>query len=267
MAETKCYKEISPLGKFARQVYDGLRRIPELPEATLHPWRRESVRRLKALKNSHQGERCFVVGNGPSLKVTDLSKLQGEFSIGFNRIFLAAEELGFTPSCLVSINDLVIEQSVKEFSQAALPKFFAWRARKWLGMDENTHFLYTTYTGPKFSKDVCGRVWEGATVTNVGLQLAYHMGFSQVYLIGVDHNFVDKGKPNTTVESSGADQNHFSGAYFGKGFRWQLPDLEVSEQGYRMARKVYEETGREVYDATIGGKLQVFKKINYHELF
>lgn len=187
----------------ARNLYDGARRLPELPAAYLHPWRRESIRKLSLLKDSHKGERCFLIGNGPSLKHTDLSRLKNDFSFGFNRIFLAAEELNFSPSCLVSINDLVIEQSAREFQALKMPKFFAWRSREWVGMDANTHFLYTSYTTPKFARDVRGRVWEGATVTNVALQLAYFMGFSTVILVGVDHSFVTKGTPNTTVQSEG----------------------------------------------------------------
>jgi len=252
---------------FARQGYDGLRRLPELPAAYLHPWRRESRRRLASLKDSHKGERCFVVGNGPSLKNTDLSKLKDDFCIGMNRIFLAADELGFCPNILVCVNDLVVEQSVEEFNSLQMPKFFSWRARKWLKMDPWSHFIYTSYTSPKFSKDVTGRVWEGATVTNVCLQLAYHMGFSEVIFIGVDHSFATKGKPNTTIQSQGDDPNHFSAAYFGKGFRWQLPDLETSELGYRMARQAYEQSGRRILDATIGGKLDIFEKVDYLSLF
>ena len=251
----------------ARRSYDGLRRLPELPAATFHPWRRESKRRLAALKDSHKGERCFVVGNGPSLKNTDLSKLKNDFCIGMNRIFLAADELGFCPDILVCVNDLVVEQSVEEFNNLQMPKFFAWRARKWLTMDPWMHFIYTSYTSPKFSKDVTGRVWEGATVTNVCLQLAYHMGFREVILIGVDHSFATQGKPNTTIQSQGDDPNHFSASYFGKGFRWQLPDLETSELGYRMARQAYEESGRKILDATIGGKLDIFEKVDYYSLF
>ena len=64
------------------------------------------------------------------------------------------------------------------------------------------------------------------------LQLAFHMGFEQVILIGVDHTYSAQGKPNTTVVSQGEDKDHFHAGYFGKGFRWQLPDLETSEQGY-----------------------------------
>ena len=250
-----------------RNLYDGARRLPELPSAYLHPWRRESRRKLATLKDSRKGERCFLIGNGPSLRQTDLSKLKGEFSFGFNRIFLAAEELGFSPSVLVSINDLVIEQSAAEFKTLDMPKFFAWHSRQWLGMDAQIHYIYTTYTTPKFARDIRGRVWEGATVTNVALQLAYHMGFSTVILVGVDHNFVSKGLPNTTVQSDGADPNHFSGEYFGKGFRWQLPDLETSELGYRMARDAYAANGRQVLDATLGGKLTIFPKVDYSSLF
>ena len=67
--------EVSTLGRLARNGYDFIKRIPELPAAYLHPWRRESRRRLAQLKDGHKGERCFIVGNGPSLKNTDLSRL------------------------------------------------------------------------------------------------------------------------------------------------------------------------------------------------
>ncbi len=60
--------------------------------------------------------------------------------------------------------------------------------------------------------------------------------------------------------SQGDDPNHFNAGYFGKGFRWQLPDLETSERGYRMARQAYEADGRQVLDATVGGKLTDFRE-------
>jgi len=71
-------KQIIPiqLWQLSRDTYDALRRIPELPDAYLHPWRRESIRRLAELKDIHKGKRAFIIGNGPSLKQTDLSKLR-----------------------------------------------------------------------------------------------------------------------------------------------------------------------------------------------
>ncbi|HSO26671.1 MAG TPA: hypothetical protein VLS48_01280, partial [Anaerolineales bacterium] len=141
------------------------------------------------------------------------------------------------------------------------------RSRQWIGPADDLMFLHTTYTGPKFAVDARRRLWEGATVTYVALQLAYYMGFSEVILIGVDHSFSTQGQPNTTVVSQGEDPDHFHKGYFGKGFRWQIPDLATSEVSYRMARQAYEADGRRVVDATVGGKLTVFPKVAYESLF
>lgn len=252
----------------AKNSYDAIRRLPQVPDAYLHPWRRKSRERMYEMYNIHRGERCFIIGNGPSLKHTDLAKLKNEYTFGLNRIYLLFPELGFTTSYFVSINDLVIEQCATEISALPIPKFIAWHSnRHFQRFPEDMIFLYTTFTGPRFAYDMMGRVWEGATVTNVALQLAFYMGFEQVILIGVDHNFASKGDANKTVVSDGDDLNHFDLRYFGKGFRWQLPDLDTSEIGYAMARRAYEKAGRQVLDATVNGKLNVFPKTDYDQLF
>lgn len=253
------------------EVRYAVQRAAQYPAAYLHPWRRDSIARLAALKDTHRGERCFIIGNGPSLKNTDISRLRHEFTFGMNRIYLAFDDWGFQTSCLVCVNSLVIEQVFQDFQRLQMPKFFSWRSRRLLyptgSPDEFTHFLFTTYTGPQFTRDAARRMWEGATVTNVCLQLAFHMGFSQAILIGVDHSFAATGKPNATIVSQGDDQSHFDPKYFGKGFRWQLPDLDTSEQGYWLARQAYEAAGRQVVDATVGGLLQVFPKVAFDSLF
>ena len=256
-----------PLWNAARSSYDALARLPEVPAAYLHPWRRESRKRLAALKDIHKGERAFIIGNGPSLRATDLKKLRNECTFGLNRIYLLFPELGFTTTYFLSMNDLVIQQCAAEILALPIPKFLTWRSHRFLTPTQDTQFLYTSYTGPKFARDITGRLWEGATVTYVALQLAFHMGFEKVILIGVDHNFATKGDANKTITSQGDDPNHFSPNYFGKGFKWQLPDLETSERAYRMARAAYAADGREVLDATVGGKLTVFPKVDYDGLF
>lgn len=247
--------------------YDAFLRLPELPQAYFHPWRRASISNLKKMRNIHAGERCFIIGNGPSLRQLDLGKLKNEFTFGMNRIYLLFPQLGFNSTYFVSINDLVIEQCAEDIHALPMPKFLSWRSHRHLKPTADTSYLYTTYTGPSFSRVASGRLWEGATVTYVALQLAYHMGFAQVILIGVDHNFVSTGSPNQTVTSQGDDPNHFAPEYFGKGFRWQLPDLQTSELAYGMAKRAYEKAGRQVLDATRGGKLTVFPKMDYDSLF
>lgn len=247
------------------------------PAATFHPWRRASLQTLKRFKDIHSGERCFIIGNGPSLKVTDLGYLENEYTFGMNRIYLMFPELGFSTTYYISINSLVIEQCAGDILSLPIPRFLSWRSRDYIKqalarnsqmpLEPSLTFLHTTYTGPKFAMDAGERLWEGATVTYVAMQLAFHMGFKQVILIGVDHSFSTKGKPNTTVVSSGNDPDHFDSDYFGKGFRWQLPDLDTSEMAYMRAREVYLASNREILDATVGGKLTVFPKVEYRTLF
>lgn len=256
-----------PLANALRTARDSAILATRWPESRLHPWRVDSIKKLNALRNTHDGERCFIIGNGPSLKNTDLTKLQNEFTIGMNRFYLAFDELGFKTSVLLTVNDLVTEQCAEDIRALPIPTFVSWRGRKWIQPAQNLHYLYTSYELPCFNGNASGRLWEGATVTYVAMQLAFHLGFKQVVLIGVDHSFATQGKPNTTVVSSGDDPNHFNPGYFGKGFRWQLPDLETSEIAYTMAREAYKKANREIIDATVGGKLTVFPKAEYEGLF
>ena len=236
--------------------------------AAFSPLPGRSARRLAEMRDIHKGERCFILGNGPSLRRNDLRRLRHENTFGMNRIYLAFGEMGFPTTYYVSVNTLVLEQCSDEIRQLALPKFITWRGRKWFRGDPGAIFLDTDYTGPPtFSRDVRGRVFEGSTVTYVALQLAFHLGFEDVILIGVDHNFEQKGPANATIVSAGEDKDHFDPSYFGRGFRWQLPDLEASEQAYRLARQAFESAGRRVLDATVGGRLTVFPKVDYDSLF
>jgi hypothetical protein len=233
-----------------------------------HPWGRSSTRQLAALKDQQRGKRCFIIGNGPSLRQTDLQKLRGEATFGVNRIYLMFPELGFHTTYFVSVNYLVIRQCAAEILALPMPKFLPWGSRRDLpGVTPDTIFFNASCPMRGFTPDVRKPLWPGATVTYVALQLAYHLGFEQAILVGVDHNFATQGPAGKAVTSQGDDPNHFSPQYFGKGFQWQLPDLETSEQAYRLARLAYEQDGRQVLDATVGGKLTVFPKVDYTSLF
>jgi hypothetical protein len=133
-----------PLWQLARNTYDSIRRVPELPAAYFHPWRRESVKRLAALKNIHKGKRAFIIGNGPSLKQTDLSKLKNEITFGMNRIYLAFPEFGFSTSYLCVTNDLVIEQFVNDFLAMQVPTVYR------LAFPSSLSSSITNYQSPHF---------------------------------------------------------------------------------------------------------------------
>ena len=214
---------------------------------------------IKRFKNVHEGRRCVIIGNGPSLRNTDLSLLRDEYTFGLNRIYLMFEELGFKTTFHVVTNGLVVEQFADDFKKIESPLFTTVRNRQFLEGAPDTGFLHNV-VGPWFSRDASRGVWQGHTVTYVAMQLAYFMGFSEVVLVGVDHRFAVSGTPNQVVESAGPDASHFDSRYFAKGVKWQLPDLDRSALSYEIAREAFEADGRRILDATVGGALTVFPK-------
>ncbi len=221
---------------------------------------------LSRFKDKHLGQRCVIIGNGPSLNKMDLSFLKDEISFGMNRIYLLFDRWDFRPTYYVSVNPLVIEQSADEILKIETTKFLALNGLPYIADPDDIVFL-RSIGRPSFSRDPRKGLWEGYTVTYVALQLAYFMGFSEVILIGVDHYFTTPGQPNQEVVSEGEDPNHFHPDYFGKGTRWHLPDLKNSEIAYNLAKQAFAENGRSIVDATVGGRLKMFPKIGYKQLF
>lgn len=246
------------------------RRLTNWPHTLAWYWQMTSkaalYHQLSSLHNKFPNQRCFIIGNGPSLQKMDLSPLANEITFGLNRIYLMFDKLGFATTFHVTINELVIEQCVTDIQHVPTTRFVNWNRRKLFNEEESLLFLHQTYT-PHFSKNLLKPIWGGATVTYAAMQIAYYMGFRQVILIGVDHQFVAKGTPHETVISKGEDPDHFDPGYFGKGFRWQLPDLSTSEFAYKMAKEVFEKDGREILDATVGGNLNVYEKVAFESLF
>ncbi|WP_243544290.1 hypothetical protein [Pseudodesulfovibrio tunisiensis] len=212
------------------------------------------------------GERIFIIGNGPSLLRTDLTRLRNEYTIGLNRIYLNYENMGFQPTFLCAVNDHVLRQFGPDFDELDSIKLLSAGGRAFVRNGWNTFLL--EYGDPLiFYRDISRHVWaSGWTVTFNAMQLAFHLGCSEVVLVGVDHNFTHSGPANALEISQGADVNHFHPDYFGKGVAWQYPDLEKSEFCYAMAGRVFESVGRRIVDATIGGKLTIFTKADYDAL-
>jgi len=195
----------------------------------------------------------------------DLEPLRDEVTFGSNRIYLLFEHLGFETTYYVSTNNLVIEQCADEIKKITNPKFINWRMRHLFSESENIAFLREVYRS-QFSFDITKRFWGGGTVTYAMMQIAYFMGFQKVILIGVDHRFMTKGIPHKIIVTQDKDIDHFDPNYFPKGFKWQLPDLVKSEFAYELAKEAYEKDGRIILDATLGGKLEVFSKVDYQSL-
>ncbi len=141
-------------------------------------WR--SRKKLKTLKNTYRGQKAVILCNGPSLLKSDLSLLDGIYTFGLNKINLLFEKSDFRPSCIVSVNPHVIDQNAAFFNGTSIPLFLHYKATKKIDSRKNVHFLHSSDMKKKFAQDCSISIYLGVTVTFVALQLAYHLGFSQV---------------------------------------------------------------------------------------
>ncbi|MBW4549820.1 MAG: DUF115 domain-containing protein [Aphanocapsa sp. GSE-SYN-MK-11-07L] len=225
----------------------------------LESWR--SRRRLNAYRNKHKGEKAVILCNGPSLLKSDFSLLNKVFTFGLNKINLLFSESDFRPSCIVAVNSYVIEQNSEFYNQTQIPLFIDQYGTKFIESRNNVSFLHSVHQ-PAFAKNCSVSIHQGGTVTYVALQLAFHMGFSKVALIGCDHSFTSKGSANKVVQSSDQDLDHFDKNYFAGGDKWQLPDLPASEMSYILAREVYKSHDRLIVNSTFGGCLEIFQRMD-----
>ncbi|NNV54904.1 6-hydroxymethylpterin diphosphokinase MptE-like protein [Limnovirga soli] len=232
---------------------------------------------LAGLKDKHRGERCFLIGNGPSLNLLDLTKLKSEYTFGVNAIYLNYEKMQFHPTYYVVEDYLVAEDRCKEINayKAPVHKFYGTYLDYVLQKDEKSIFLnvlmnYSEPFEPFFSQNPVRSLGVGGSVTFICLQLAFYMGFKEVYMIGFDHNYkvpeadIDDKK---VILSKEDDVNHFAPGYFGKGYRWHDPRVDRMTQGFSAARLAFEKDGRAVYNATAGGHLETFERVKYETLF
>lgn len=236
---------------------------------------------LSALHNMFIGERCFIIGNGPSLNKHDLSLLENEYTFGVNSFYYKTRETGFRPTFYVVEDSSVMKENIEEIKNFYAPfKFFPTIYKNLHPKDPNTFFFTMNrgfyeksslnYCIPRFSPDATKELYCGQSVTFINLQLAYFMGFTEVYLIGMDFSYVipESHKRNGDVLLSDSDDpNHFHKDYFGKGKTWKDPKLERVGMNYRMAKIAYDSTNRKIYNATIGGELEVFPRVDYLKLF
>lgn len=245
------------------------------------------IAEIASLANRHRGERCVIIGNGPSLNDLDLSLLRDEITIGVNSIFLA-DAIDYPLSYYVVEDSLVMKDNLNAIKEyRAGHKFFPSIYRElyddapvkegslgdvnFFNMNGGFYLRQSpNFCVPRFSTDASERLYCGQSVTIVNLQLAYYMGFSEVYVIGMDFSYTI---PETSeidgnhILSTGDDPNHFHKDYFGKGKTWKDPKLDRVLNNYQLAKVMFEADGRAIYNATAGGMLELFERRDFHEVF
>jgi GT2 family glycosyltransferase len=232
---------------------------------------------IAGFRDRHRGERVVIIGNGPSLNDCDLTKLKGEHTIAVNAIFYAAERMGFDPTYYVVEDTAVMRDNVDAIkAYVAGHKFFPSIYRRKVGEAPNVSYFMMNrgfyepkspdFCVPKFSLSPEQRVFCGQSVTIINLQLAYFMGFAEVILIGMDFSYTIPDSAEVKgdlITSHGDDPNHFHPDYFGAGKVWKDPKLDRVLATYALAKQVFEADGRRIVNATKGGRLELFERVDY----
>ncbi len=229
--------------------------------------------KLGPYQNRHQGERCFIIGNGPSLTIPDLEKLKSEFTFAANKIYLAFDRTDWRPSYYVLEDDHMIRQHLDEIRH--LKGFVKFVSGDWehaWGADRETIFypreMLSRKDFPGFSDNPYRFVYCGYMVTYVSLQLAFFMGFKNVFLLGVDFSYrLTSQSSNTVTYGSDYPSDHFIPDYFKPGESLHVPQVDRARQAMMCAREFYEARGRKIWNATRGGKLEVFERISLEQAF
>lgn len=237
----------------------------------------------------HKGKRCFIVGNGPSLKLTDMSKLKDEITFGSNRVFLGFKDWGFPVKYWGILDNRQIETYCEEWEKNVddgIIKFAPFEYSRLLNLKNccpvntfhNANFSYphNHFDPSRDKEDYLSKfmfstspdvVYLGFTVTYMLIQLAVIMGCNPIYLIGMDHKYnVSAEERKKGFWKGGSSANHFHRDY-GVNRQFNLPDEEMMEMFFDYADDFCTRHGVKIYNASKETALHSFEKVEYDSLF
>lgn len=229
-------------------------------------------KRLKKLQNIHQGKRAFIIGNGPSLKIDDLNKLKNEITFASNKIYLAYEDTTWRPTYYSVEDSFCMDEFYTEVknmktSTKLLPLKHL-REHNYINDAIYYPLVPSINVDDKCSNKLTDHIYAGGSVTFSMMQLAISMGIKNIYLIGMDFNYIiPKSQSNSTTLFHDNENNHFHKNYRKKGDKWGMPNYQAQEVAYKSAKKFSEKNGIKIFNASRKTKLDVFEKINFESLF
>ncbi|MCL2080066.1 MAG: DUF115 domain-containing protein [Oscillospiraceae bacterium] len=233
---------------------------------------------LKRYKNIHKGQRCFIVATGPSLTLEDIEKLKNEITISMNSIILsfadtkwrpayyAIQDLtGFTTLCLHEDADLSgiegvfvspeIDSFMRHIGQGDYIKYNVMpynSNRDQIKKVKDGREYINPSRKKRFSKDISAAVF-GWNVGYTCIQIAVYMGFSEIYLLGCDCNY-SRGKQKNMVDYQTEIMER-------EERQWVAINDSVISM-HRSAKKYADKQGIKIYNATRGGNLEVYERVD-----
>lgn len=225
------------------------------------------------------GKRCFIIGNGPSVKTEDLSLLKDEIVFTVNDMYLYEQftelntdyHLLFDPLYFQDIEDVVRRINDKCLTPPIIITSTSGK-RNMKGSALPNHILclesgfdidYLSYVG----LHIDGLLPYYCTVIQYALSLAIEMGFNQIYLLGCDctgiQNFIERKQGESPkaycFEMGQEDEQRVANATMMSSehafFEWYH-----IFKSYRLLNTVAQNRGVQIVDLTGSGILDIFPK-------
>lgn len=234
-------------------------------------------RRLMNMKDCHKGERCFLIGNGPSLSPDDLHMLKDEYTFGTNMVYKIFDQTDWRPS-FHCVSDSIYATKLRDelYNNVKSPLFTI--EKTYHKMTKRT--LDTTYVHTIASEryKVRGNIFAycmvKATVLSLAAEFAFHMGFSEIYLLGVDctnphaagGHFTDN---YTTKEIAQTDISRIKTRMNKENVTTEQIGEHIIDRSlvvYRLLKKYADKHGIKIYNATRGGNLEVFPRVQLEDV-
>lgn len=244
---------LSPIGKIRKSRYVESYQNTEEPN------------RIRTYKGIHEGKRCFLIGNGPSLAIKDLELIKDEISFASNKIYALYDETSWRPTYYLSIDGDFLRRYSESISKLKCKEKFIDFSMKGKCGDAiyicaNPTFEISIY-GQKhgyIKEEVSEFFSDGGTVTFTMIQLAIYMGFKEIYLIGNDFSM-----PFYKDRFGFSHKTNEKYAHFKKGDAGKKTYLnrDANLYAFQQAKKYCDEHGIIIKNATRGGKLEVFERI------
>ena len=233
--------------------------------------------KLAGYKNKYSGKRCFLVGNGPSLKAEDLTKIHqsGDITFAFNRVYNIFDDTPWRPTFYISQDEKMLSGCADVVDKLDLPVKFIPIQLHWyhdINISDAVYFNmnWQQVENPMefgFTNDISHEIFCASTGMYTAAQMAAYMGFSEIYFIGVDHHFQTSINNKGEIVVDNTVKDYFSDKYNEDKNDLYIPNTEKSTLTYVAMKKHCDELGIKVFNATRGGKLEVFPRVDFDTLF
>ncbi|MCM1232442.1 MAG: DUF115 domain-containing protein [Ruminococcus flavefaciens] len=254
-------------------------------------WKKHTDR-IKDFYRKHEGKRCFVIGNGPSLRTEDLERLKDDLTFASNSIYAVYSSTNWRPTYYCAWDPIFCREIMSEKQnmsvlmdgcEAAFTSILGEGMQYRDDIDMRKLYYMRTISKksenklPLFSSDCCEQVYAAGSITYGMLQLAVYMGFTQIYLLGMDFSYsVEQHEDDTIVRNNVCNHMEEIEKEEAKRFYKKTVDrhgdsyvasIDLQLAGFQAAKEYTDAHNIKIYNATRGGKLEVFERVNFDSLF